>query len=78
MLELVARIPVVYVLVACATLGLAPFTPEPHVVEKVRMLAQGQLTAPVDVFDLLLHASPWLLLVLRVVAGAVTGDGADA
>jgi hypothetical protein len=74
-LDLVARIPVLWVVVACLTIGLAPFTPEPHLVEKVRMLVQGSLTEPVDVFDLLLHAAPWLLLALRLFAGvAAPGD----
>jgi hypothetical protein len=53
------------VLLACATLGLAPFNP-PHVVEKLGMLARGQLSRPIDVFDLFLHGSPWVVLVVRV------------
>ena len=46
----------------CATLGLAPFTPEPHVWEKLKMLAAGELVKAIDIFDLLMHATPWLLL----------------
>lgn len=52
------------VVLACATLGLAPFNP-PHVVEKIGMLARGELSRPIDVFDLLLHGSPWALLAAR-------------
>lgn len=48
--------------VACATLGLAPFTPEPHVVEKLRWLATGHPFRPIDVFDLLMHGAPWIWL----------------
>jgi hypothetical protein len=77
-LELVARVPWVVVLVACATLGLAPFSPEPHVVEKLRMLAAGDLRDPVDWFDLVLHASPWILLVLRGIAAARGIDAPEA
>ncbi len=77
MLEAVARLPLLYVVVACLTLGLAPFTPEPHLVEKLRMLAQGALSKPVDVFDLLLHGAPWILLVLRIAAGMMVGDAAE-
>ena len=40
------------------TLGLAPFTPEPHVWEKLKMLAGGALTRPVDIFDFLMHGTP--------------------
>ena len=49
------------VAIACATLGLAPFVPEPHIWEKLRMLASGTLARPVDIFDLLFHGFPWLL-----------------
>ena len=46
-------------------LGLAPFRPEPHLVEKLRMLSQGTLSRPLDIFDLLLHAAPIVLLLLK-------------
>ncbi|NTU60166.1 MAG: RND transporter, partial [Deltaproteobacteria bacterium] len=36
----VDQLPWVVVVVLCATLGLAPFSP-PHVVEKLSMLARG-------------------------------------
>ena len=48
--------------IACATIGLAPFVPEPHVVEKLRWLATGQPFRPIDLFDLLMHGAPWLWL----------------
>ncbi len=48
----------------CLTIGLAPYAP-PHLFEKLQMLAQGRLVRPIDWFDLLLHAAPWLLLVLK-------------
>lgn len=53
-------------ILAALTLGLAPFTPEPHIVEKLRMLSQGTLRRPIDVFDLLLHATPFLLLLAKM------------
>lgn len=58
--------------IASLTLGLAPFTPEPHVWEKLKWVANGA-TGMVwyDWFDLLLHGSPWMLLVLGVV-GKIT------
>ena len=61
-------IPVFYLVLACLTLGLAPFTPEPHVWEKLKMLAGGTLTQPIDIFDLALHGLPWLLLALRLIS----------
>ena len=53
-------------LVACATIGLAPLFPEPHVWEKLRMLVQGNLTLAIDWFDLLMHGTPWVLMVLKI------------
>jgi hypothetical protein len=60
-----AGLPWGLVALACATLGLAPFVPVPHVVEKLGMLARGQLVRPIDWFDLLLHGAPWALLVAK-------------
>ena len=54
-----------FVLVAL-TLGLAPFVPEPHVWEKLKMLAAGTLSRPIDIFDLVLHGAPWLLLIVKL------------
>ncbi|MBI5597712.1 MAG: RND transporter [Elusimicrobia bacterium] len=59
------RIPWTILIAACLTLGLAPFVPEPHVVEKLRMLFSGKLRKPIDVFDLLMHGAPWALLALK-------------
>jgi len=49
-------------------LGLAPFSPEPHLLEKLRMLFAGVLQKPMDIFDLLLHASGIFLLGLRLLS----------
>ncbi len=57
-------------LVIALTLGLAPFVPEPHVWEKIKMLLDGTLTKPVDIFDLLFHGFPWILLALKLVRQA--------
>ncbi len=54
------------VLVLCATLGLAPFTPEPHLWEKLKMLVAWQLSRPIDIFDLFLHGLPWVLFALKL------------
>ena len=51
-------------ILVCLTLGLAPFAP-PHLFEKLQMLAQGRLVRPLDWFDLLMHAAPWVLLLLK-------------
>lgn len=60
------RLPITFFVVAALTLGLAPFLPEPHAWEKLRMLGGGELVRPIDIFDLILHATPWLLLALKL------------
>lgn len=46
-------------------LALAPFVPEPHLWEKLKMLAAGTLTRPLDIFDLLMHGSGFVLILLK-------------
>jgi hypothetical protein len=65
-------LPLNLLIVAALLLGLAPFVPEPHLFEKVRMLAQGTLTRPLDIFDLLFHASLPLLLVAKLIRMATS------
>lgn len=49
----------------CLTLGLAPFTPEPHLIGKLRWVVGGGVgMAPTDVFDLVLHGSPFVALLV--------------
>ena len=67
------RIPLPLLVIASLTLGLAPFVPEPHLVEKIRMLATGTLSRPIDIFDLLMHATPWVLLAIRLLRMANRG-----
>jgi hypothetical protein len=63
-MEFIAKLPWGLLILACLTLGLAPFAP-PHIWEKLQMLAKGQLVRPIDWFDLVLHGTPWVLLVLK-------------
>lgn len=65
------RIPLGTLLIPALLLGLAPFVPEPHLVEKVRMLLQGTLHRPIDIFDLLLHGAPALIVVLKLMRSAM-------
>ena len=52
-------------------LGFAPFTPQPHIVEKLRMLMAGTLKRPIDIFDLVWHSWPFVLLAYKVVRDIV-------
>ena len=55
------------ILIAVAVLMLlAPFRPMPHVLEKLLMLKNGTLTKPIDVFDLVFHLLPTILLCLKI------------
>jgi hypothetical protein len=51
------------VLLGCATLGLAPWLPEPHLVGKLRWVAGGAVgMTGMDWFDLALHGAPFAAL----------------
>lgn len=55
------------VVLACLTVGLAPYAPEPHIWGKLRWVVGGAVGMKyLDWFDLLMHGFPWLLL-LRLV-----------
>lgn len=64
MRDILDKIPWQVAILAALTLGLAPFKP-PHLVEKLQMLFRGTLVRPIDWFDLLLHATPWLVVILK-------------
>lgn len=51
--------------VASITLGLAPYSPEPHVWEKLRWLFQGSGPGwnAMYIFDFFLHGTPWLVFI---------------
>ncbi len=66
MLKMVDSVPLPMFIVLSLSLGLAPFFPEPHLFEKISMLHDGQLRKAIDIFDLLLHATPWLLLLVKL------------
>lgn len=66
MRNLFDKIPTLTLVLVALTLGLAPFVPEPHVWEKLKMLVGGGLTKPVDMLDLVMHGAPWLVLALKL------------
>ena len=65
------RIPLLPLVLIALTLGLAPFTPQPHIWEKLNMLVSGELTKPIDIFDLFLHGTPWVLLIVKLIRQAL-------
>ena len=64
------RIPMGTIAVMALLMGLAPFWPQPHLLEKLRMLMAGQLARPIDIFDLFWHGLFPLLLVVKLIRGA--------
>lgn len=60
------RLPLRWLVLVALYLAVAPFVPEPHLIEKWRMLLQGSLSRPIDVFDLFLHTTPLTVLALRL------------
>ncbi|ALC16515.1 hypothetical protein DSOUD_1737 [Desulfuromonas soudanensis] len=65
-LPILNEIPYPLLILFSILLGLAPFVPEPHLFEKIRMLFKGTLSRPVDIFDLLFHLFPGILLLLKL------------
>lgn len=66
MLNWLDRIPLHMIAFPALLLGLAPFVPEPHLWEKLKMLADGSLSRPIDIFDLFLHGTPVVLLLIKL------------
>jgi len=76
MRELIDGIPLSFAVLAALTLGLAPFVPEPHIWEKLKMLVAGTLVRPLDIFDLCLHGAPWILLIVKLASLVLPARGA--
>lgn len=69
-MKLLHNLPYQPLLIIAIMLGLAPFTPAPHVVDKLKMLFAGTLTRPIDIFDLFFHLAPAILLLVKWLSGA--------
>ena len=61
------KVPLLPLAIGAIFLGLAPFSPQPHLWEKLMMLVSGNLVVPIDIFDLFLHAALPLLLTLKLI-----------
>lgn len=68
LVSLLDAVPWTAAIIAALTLGLAPFVPKPHIVEKLEMLRAGSLGRTLDIFDLVFHGIPWIILALKVSA----------
>lgn len=60
------KLPLPSLIIIAFLFFIAPISPEPHLFEKTRMLFNGTLIRPIDIFDLFLHATPTILLILKI------------
>jgi len=67
MLNWIDKLPVKALFIIAVLFALMPIQPEPHLIEKLRMLSEGALTRPIDIFDLLMHGLPIVLLAIRLI-----------
>ncbi|MBI5178613.1 MAG: hypothetical protein HZA04_05085 [Nitrospinae bacterium] len=65
MLNAIGNIPWSYLIIAAVLLGTAPLGHTPHLIEKIGLLYEGNLKRPIDIFDLFLHASPFILMAVK-------------
>ena len=66
-MQFIDRLPFSLLIVMTVLMLAAPFVPEPHLVEKMRMLAEGTLNKPLDIFDVFWHLLPAILLTVKIV-----------
>ena len=77
-MKLIDKISFQTLIIMSVFLGLAFFVPEPHLWEKLKMLGVGTLVKPLDIFDVLFHLAPAILLAVkfyRVRSGAAGDQG---
>ncbi|OUS08388.1 RND transporter [Rhodobacterales bacterium 52_120_T64] len=65
-MKILDKIPFRTAIIMTIFLGFAPFVPEPHVWQKLKMLVAGDLGKPIDLFDLLFHLAPAMVLLAKV------------
>lgn len=71
MLKWIDKIPLGLLIGATVLLAVLPLHSTPHLFEKLGMLGQGTLVKPIDIFDLLMHSTPAVLLITRLLRMAV-------
>jgi len=55
-------------IISSLTLGLAPFTPEPHIWKQFLNLKLGREMLFMDWIDILLHGAPWIFLIVVLIS----------
>ena len=72
------KIPFRTTIILTIFLGLAPFMPEPHLWEKLKMLVAGNLVKPVDIFDMFFHMAPGLVLLAKIYRHKTRSDQSES
>ena len=65
-MSFIDRVPTAALVVLALMMAGAPFMPEPHLVEKYRMFSNGTLTESIDIFDVIWHLFPAILLIAKL------------
>ncbi len=60
------KIPLPLLAAIAILMALAPFVPEPHLWQKLKMLFAGTLVKPIDIFDLFWHSLPLTLFFIKL------------
>ena len=55
----------IFLIGAAVLMAMMPFQPEPHLVQKFHMFMDGTLNKPMDMFDVVWHLLPSILLVWK-------------
>ena len=74
MIKLIRNIETPILVVGAVILAALPLSPRPHLIEKLQMLFSGSLSRPIDIFDLLFHAAPAILLIIKLVDRQLRSD----
>jgi len=64
MKKLLRKIPYDLLILFAIVLAIVPLN-EPHLLQKLKMLFSGTLINGLDYFDLLMHSTPTILLILK-------------
>lgn len=72
------KIPFRTVIIMTIFLGLAPFVPEPHLWQKLKMLVGGDLVKSVDIFDMFFHMAPGMVLLAKIYRHKTSADQGES
>ncbi|VAW70126.1 hypothetical protein MNBD_GAMMA09-2557 [hydrothermal vent metagenome] len=64
---LIQKIPLIPLAAITFFMAIAPVTSEPHLGQKLKMLLEGSLSKPIDIFDLFMHGTPMVLLIVKLI-----------